>query len=194
MLVAVGSINPVKVCAVKDVICDYSLLSLAQVTGFSVPSEVSEQPLSLEETITGAKNRAKNAFYVSGSSIYSFGIESGLMQAPGTQTGYFEATVCAIYDGENYGSGLSLGFEVPPQILDLVLKDKIDLGKACYRFGITRNTKLGSQEGLIGILTKNRVDRKAYTRQSIVTALIQLENPNLYKIQPSSMSHSVHSL
>jgi len=36
--------------------------------------------------------------------------------------------------------------------------------------------KLGEGQGLIGILTKGRVDRKEYTMQAIKTSLIFLEN------------------
>ena len=180
MILSVGSTNPIKVQAVVEVIKDYPDLCSAKLIPTSVPSEISEQPLSMEEIIRGAKNRAKNAFAAVDACTYSFGIESGLFEAPGTQTGYLEACICCIFDGTNYHVGLSCGFEVPEQILKYVLNEKMDLSQACYHAGMTANANLGSAEGLIGILTKGRIARKEYTKMCVSTALIQLENAHLY--------------
>jgi inosine/xanthosine triphosphatase len=180
MHIAVGSTNTVKVEAVKEKIKEYPLLSDFNVVSCSVASEISQQPMSLEEIILGAKNRARNAYALNAPCYVSFGIESGLFKAPGSATGYLEACICAIFDGTYYHVGLSCGFEVPPDILKYVIEDKKDLSQACFESGITQNQKLGSSEGLIGILSKGRIDRKEYTKQSITTALIKLENKHLY--------------
>lgn len=181
MIIAIGTTNSIKIQAVEEVLKNYPQLSSAIVRPFSVPSEISEQPLSLAEIITGARNRAKNAYVACGSCHYSFGIESGLFEANGTETGFLEASICCIYDGANYCTGLSCGFEVPPNILALVLDKNRDLSQACYEAGVTANSKLGAAEGLIGILTKGRVNRKEYTKQCVITALIQLENASWYR-------------
>jgi inosine/xanthosine triphosphatase len=181
MIIAIGTTNIVKIQAVEEVIKNYPQLAEANVYPFSVPSEIADQPLSLEEIILGAKNRAKNAYAACSSCHYSFGIESGLFEANGTQTGYLEACICCIHDGVHDHIGLSCGFEIPPHILTLVLDKNKDLSQACYEAGVTTNTKLGASEGLIGILTKGRVNRKEYTKQCIMTALIQLENVLWYQ-------------
>jgi len=180
MIIAIGSTNKIKVEALQETILDYPKLAHATVHPCSVPSEISEQPLSLEEIILGAKNRAKNAFESLEDSKYGFGIESGLFEAKGTQTGYLEACICCIYDGVNHHIGLSCGFEIPPHILDFVINKNRDLSQACYDAGVTSNSKLGSAEGLIGILTNGRVNRKEYTKQCITTAVVQLENFSWY--------------
>lgn len=182
MIIAVGSTNIIKVQAVEEVLQDYADLAHAKIVSLSVPSEISEQPLTIEETIQGAKNRAKNAYMSCGSCKYSFGIESGLFEAPGSQTGYLEACICCIFDGTNYHIGLSCGFEIPQHILNLVLNEKMDLSTACFQSGVTSNTKLGSAEGLVGILSKGRITRKEYTKQCVITALCQLENAALYQM------------
>lgn len=179
-MIAVGSTNVIKLAAVKEVIKGYPDLADAEVHAVSVPSGISEQPLSLEETIAGATNRARNAYAACPGCRYSFGIESGLFQAGGVRTGFFEASICCIFDGSATYMGMSCGFEVPKQILDFVLKQNMDLSQACYHSGITANTQLGAAEGLIGLLTKGRVDRKEYTKQSIITALLQVENSHWY--------------
>lgn len=180
MIIAVGSTNSVKVQAVEELLKEYPTLAAAEVISIAVPSEVADQPLSLEEIIRGAKNRAKNAFVACGTCDYSFGIESGLFEAAGSQTGFLEACICCIFTGADYYIGLSCGFEVPPKILEYVLDKKMDLAGACYHSGITTNPKLGAAEGLIGVLSKGRITRKEYTKQCVVTALLQLENAELY--------------
>jgi inosine/xanthosine triphosphatase len=180
MLIAIGSTNPTKVQAVEELIPHYPHLAAARTVSLSVPSEVSDQPLSMEEIIRGAKSRAKNAFVACDGCTYAFGIESGLFEAPGTQTGFLESCICCIHDGSEYILGLSCGFEIPPPILGRVLQEKMDLAQACYHSGITANANLGAAEGLIGILTKGRINRKEYTKQCVITALIQLENAHWY--------------
>jgi len=62
MKINIGSINTVKVGAVSEIIQDYPHLSDAVLRELQTDSGVSVQPKSLEETIQGAMNRAKNVF------------------------------------------------------------------------------------------------------------------------------------
>lgn len=181
MIIAIGSTNKAKVEAVKEAIQNYQNLAKKRIFSFSTASDVSPQPLSLEETIRGSKNRAIKAFAVCESCAYSFGIESGLMEAPGTQTGFLNVCACTIFDGVESYLGLSCGFEVPPKILQFVLEQKMDLTQACLQAGITKNSEIGSTEGLVGILTNGQIDRKEYTKQSIIPALAQLANAHWFK-------------
>lgn len=176
LILAVGSTNAPKVQAVQEVLKDYHFLANARIVPVGVQSGVSNQPLSLEETILGAKNRAAKSFQECEGCHLSFGIESGLMQATGSQTGFLNVCVCSIYNGKNHHIGLSTGFEVPLPILKLVLGKKMDLNQACYHAGITQKEQVGAEEGLIGILTNGRVGRQQYSKECIVTALVQLEH------------------
>jgi inosine/xanthosine triphosphatase len=184
MIIAIGSTNAAKVLAVKEVLLN-SNLGHFQITSQDVKSEVSEQPLTLQETTLGAKNRAKNAFFNS-QCKYAFGIESGFMESLETSTGYLHISVCSIYEGKNHYIGLSSGYEVPAEILDLVINKQMKLSQACLQSGISSNEKIGSTEGLIGVLTRGRIDRKEYSKQCIMTALLQLENLKWY--QPNTPS------
>jgi inosine/xanthosine triphosphatase len=179
MIIAVGSTNKAKIQAVKEVVLNSAIFSKAEVVSVSTSSDVPDQPLTLQETIEGAKNRARNAFN-NCKCRCGFGIESGLMEAQDTSTGFLHISVCSIYDGERYYIGLSSGFEIPPKILKLVLDKKMDLAAACLSSGISSNTNIGSTEGLVGVLTKGRIDRKEYSKQCIITAIIQLENADWY--------------
>ena len=178
MRINVGSKNQVKVDAVKEIIKDYDFLSEAEVFSIEVSSEVFKQPKSIHETIDGAKNRARNTFQ---NCKYSFGIESGLMKVPNTKTGYMNVCACAIYDGKNYHIGLSSAFEYPTNVIKLVFSDNLEISEAVYKVGLTNDKRIGSSGGIIGYLTKGRLKRKEYTKQAITTALIHLENPELFK-------------
>ena len=178
MKIVVASKNPVKVDAVSEVIQDYGLFKGAEIFALEASSGVSEQPKSLEETVQGAINRAKSAF-IEGCT-YSFGIESGLMIVPQTKTGKMNFCVCAIYDGRESHLGLSCAFEFPTRVTEMTHELGIDVNEAFYRAGLTTNKKIGSSEGAIGMLTKGRMTRKAYTKQAVQMALIHLENSALY--------------
>jgi len=177
MIIHIGSKNPAKVDAVKEIILNYPIFEGAKVNGIEVDSGVYKQPKSLKETIQGATNRAKSCFP---GANYSFGIESGIMEVPGTVTGYMDICACAIYDGKNVRLGLSSAFEYPKEITRLILSERLDATEAALKAGITANTKIGSEQGLIGLLTGGRLTRKKYTQEAIRTALVQIENPRLY--------------
>ena len=172
MKINVGSRNKVKVEAVQELLQDYPHFKNAAVSAIEVSSSVGDQPKSLEKTIQGAINRAEGAFK---DCTYSFGIESGLMAVPNTKTGFMDVCVCAIFDGKEYHLGLSSAWEAPRQITHYMLAEGLDMNQAAFKAGFTKNPKVGSAEGLIGIVTRGRLVRKEYTKEAIRTALIHLE-------------------
>ena len=172
MKIIVGSTNPIKVAAVAESLLLYPHLASAEVLGVETPSGVSDQPKTLEETVQGAINRAKGAFK---DCDYAFGLESGLMAVPRTKTGFIDVCVCAIYDGVEYHLGLSSAWEAPKAVMEHMLKDGLDMNDAALKAGFTKDPKVGSTEGLVGIMTKGRLTRKEYTKEAIRTALIHLE-------------------
>jgi inosine/xanthosine triphosphatase len=172
MKINIASKNQTKVEALKEILVDYSHLKGAEIIAIETDSGVSEQPKSLRETIRGAINRAKNVF---NDCSYSFGIESGLMKVPKTKTGFMDVCVCAIFDGEEHYLGLSSAWEAPKQVSEYILNDGMNMNQAAYKAGLTKNLKIGSAEGLVGIMTKGRLNRKEYTKEAIRTALIHLE-------------------
>lgn len=174
MRIIIGSKNDVKVGAVRELAPEYAFLASAEVAAFDAKSGVADQPKTLEETVTGAMNRARGA-WESGQCEASFGIESGLMVVPFTKTGHMDVCACAIYDGKEFHLGLSSAWEVPSDAAKLMLEGGLDMNDAFHRAGYTDNPKIGSAEGAIGLLTKGRVDRKAYTKEAVRMALIHLE-------------------
>jgi len=177
MQIFVGTKNVAKLEAVQEVVKDYALLKPVKIISKEVASGVSDQPKSLKETVTGAKNRAQKIWEKDGLGI---GLESGLIEVPGSRNGFMDLCVCAVFDGKNFSLGLSSGFECPTEVNRLIFEENLDMTQACNKLGITNNPQLGSAEGLVGILTKNRINRQEYTKQALIMALVSIENSNLY--------------
>jgi inosine/xanthosine triphosphatase len=178
MIINVGTQNVAKVKAVIEVLKEYEMFKDAEIVPMKAESNISEQPLSLDETIQGAINRTKDAFK---DCDYSIGIESGLMKVLQAKSGYLNICACVIFDGKNTHLGLSSGFEYPKIAIERMLKDHSNISAAYKSLGFTEHDKIGNTEGaILGQLTKGRVTRAEYTKQAIRMALIHLENPELY--------------
>lgn len=173
MKLIIASKNPIKVQALREIIEQYTFVRGADIIALASNSGVGEQPTSLEETVRGAMNRAKNVF---GDCVYSFGIESGLMEVPYAKSGFMDVCVCAIFDGEEIHIGLSSVWEAPLSVSRYILEDGLDMNQAAKKAGLTQKDQIGAQEGLVGIVTKGRLTRKEYTKQALQTAFIHLEN------------------
>lgn len=173
MKIAVASKNPVKVEAVREALHLYSSLATAEIVSLDVSSQVSSQPYSIDETIRGAINRAKQAHAFSPDYYLSVGIESGFHNFP--FAGLMELSVCSIYDGKKHHFGFSPAFKCPEEVQVLIEQNKLNLNDACYRAGYTNNPEIGASEGMIGILTQGRKTRKDYTRDAVIMALIHVD-------------------
>ncbi len=181
MKIIVGSKNPVKINAVKNTIKDYPLFANAIVEGVEVNSKVSNQPNTLEAIIDGAMNRAKAAFD-KGADL-GFGIESGIFKVPHTKTNYMNLEFCAIYDGKEYHLGTTSAFEYPKKLMKCVLTEGIEVSEAAKKCGFesqNKGARLGNNEGMIGLLTKGRLNRTTYAMEAVRMALIHLENSEHY--------------
>src|SRR3989344_5747578 len=171
MNITIGTENPVKIQALKEIVQEYDQLSSAQVLFSKVDSGINDQPLTLHHTMLGAQNRAKAAYQ---NCQFSVGIESGFLEAPLANGGLMEITVCAIYDGKNVHYGFSSGFNCPEDIMNYVRQGK-NLTEAANLAGYTSDPDLGKAEGLVSILTRGRVNRKEYTKQALRTASSHVE-------------------
>ena len=88
-----------------------------EVITVDVGSGVSSQPLSQDETITGATNRAKRSFELVTNSDISFGLEGGMHNI---NSHYYYFAVVALHDGNNTYLGLSDSLPLPKSVSDLV--------------------------------------------------------------------------
>jgi len=165
----VASLNRNKINAVQEVFPDFRIEGVASRSG------VREQPISLEETVEGAVFRAKSIFM---DCEYSVGIEDGIVPVPGTNSGYMNFCCCAIYDGKRIYLGLAPAFEYPPGLIKRVLDEGITISQAFEP--LTGKPDIGYEEGIIGWLTKGRMNRKDYTKLAVEMAKVQMDNAALY--------------
>ena len=173
MKVAVGSRNPVKVNATKNVLD--KIYGEIEVRSIDTDSGVPDQPFGIDQTIEGAINRAKNAY--SDEFDISVGIESGLMETPNSLTGYIDLQWCAVFDGEKITLGVSSGFEYPPAVIKEVLNGK-EVGDVMDE--VTGVTNLGQKTGAVSYLSKGMLDRTENTEQCVLTAMIPRMNEGIY--------------
>lgn len=175
MKVVVGSKNPVKIKATKNIL--EKIFVDVEISSIDVISCVPDQPFGLDQTIKGAINRAKNAF--SEEFDLSVGIESGLMKTPNSLTGYIDLQWCAIFDGNQVTIGVSSGFEYPPEVVKEVL-DGFEVGDVMDR--ITGVEDLGKKKGAVSHLSHDLLNRTENTEQCVLTAMIPRMNPDVYFI------------
>ena len=115
--------------------------------------------MTMQETITGAKNRAAAALAAvlaepagqEGVPSLSFGIESGLFSPDGGAT-YFDVCAVSLYDGADHHIGFSSAFQIPPAVARFVLEEGKDLSQATNAAGLIDDPKLGEgQAGRSGL-------------------------------------------
>ena len=173
MIVQVGSENPVKVQATKNVLNRfYKNLSVSSI---HVHSGVPDQPIGLDQTIEGAINRAIEAC-LPGCDL-GVGIESGLLETPQTISGYVDMQWCAIHDGDKTTLGVSSGFEYPPSVVQEVLNGK-EVGDIMDE--LTGVDNLGEKAGAISYLSRGTVNRTVNTEQCVIMAMIPRLNKGIY--------------
>lgn len=161
MKIAVGSLNRVKVEAVREVM--ESIYGSVRIYPKDVKSGVPDQPFG-EETHRGAKNRAVSAI---DDCDLSVGIEAGVFEI---YDGLFDVQHCVIVDKDGrITSGMGSGFEYPKEIAELVRKGST-VGDAVDK--LYEKTSVGHSEGAIGLLSKGLMDRKTLTKQSVLAAMI----------------------
>lgn len=149
MKVCVGSKNPAKISAVEAAFLEFQ----AEVSCLDVPSGVSDQPFSDEETIQGAITRAQNAKELSGADI-GIGLEGGVVR---TTDGIYVCNWGALVSESNrpiIAGGARI--PLPKEISDRLLKGE-ELGPIMDDF--TKKQNIRKKEGAIGVFTNERISR-----------------------------------
>ena len=173
MRVTVGSKNQTKVLAVAEAFKESKLFESAEVIPVDVVTEEFGHPIGMSKVVEGAMDRAKQAYEEGGLSV---GIEGGLIEVPGSKSGYMELAACALFDGRRYHQGLSPAYEWPKPVVDLIINHGLDGSQALKQAGFTNHEKLGAAEGGIWLFTHGKMNRTAFNKLAVVMALIHLEN------------------
>ena len=172
--VVVASTNPVKIQATRNGFERMFPREHFRVTGIAVPSGVSDQPLSDEETYTGALNRTSGAAAEMLDADYWVGIEGGLEEIHGEMRGFAWVIVRDIT--ERTGKSRTATFVLPTEVTELIHEGK-ELGDADDLVFKRENSK--QHNGSVGILTDDVLDRTGYYEHAVILALIPFKNPDL---------------
>ncbi len=178
--VAVGTSNPSKVEGVRRAFEKF--FKDVQVVSVPVETGVRAQPLTFDEALLGAKNRALNALKKVVDADFGVGVEAGMFQLPYTpfmceKFVDFQCVVIVAKDGFT-SVGFTVGFEIPRWVYSEAFCRGREMEEVFVEIsGIER---IGDKEGAIGFLTRGVLDRATMTEHGVIAALIPQLNRRLY--------------
>jgi inosine/xanthosine triphosphatase len=167
MIVALGSKNPAKKRAVEAALKKLGID--ASVVVCSVPSGVSEQPRSDEETMRGALNRARAARELHNAD-YGVGLEGGVHETP---EGLFLSSWAAIVTRDGQSSvGGSPRFLLP-NVIAARIRNGEELGPIID--DVYARTNIAHNEGAFGLFT-TYINRDDAFAQALLCAFAPLRS------------------
>lgn len=170
--IVVGSTNPVKIGAVRDALG--KLFPKAEFGGIEVGSGVAAQPKSDEETMQGARNRARRVLRKTKADI-AIGLEGGVIE---TSEGMMNTVWCCLLTREGV---MSLGggshFLLPKRLAKGIGEGR-EMAEVLDEMSGEKDVR--SRQGAIGFLTKNLVTRRAEYAHLVRLAMVKLQRPELY--------------
>ena len=167
--VAVASQNPVKVNATRQAFVQLFPRREWCVVGVATESGVSDQPMSDEETLRGAMNRARNVQQLHPEASFWIGIEGGCAEQYGQM--WVFAWVVVLSQSRTERAKTSM-FALPEHIAALV-QQGIELGTATDMVFGQHNSK--HKDGVVGMLSQGHIDRTAYYIQPLILAAMSFQ-------------------
>lgn len=169
MRIGVGSDNPVKLGAIRNVMAriygDVEILPARVVV--SVPAE----PWG-DDVERGAVERARKSI---GSNDFGVGIEAGIFEHRGD---LYDVQFCAVVDKMGRVTvGHGSGFKYPPRVAEELRKGATVGDSFARLYGQERS---GHGNGAIGFLTHGMLKRGELTEQAVVAAMVPRMRKELY--------------
>lgn len=173
--IGVGSHNPVKLKAVEMAFKKVWPNKEWIVMDSDVESGVADQPMSDEESIKGAKNRAKQAIEKTGAD-YGVGLEGGLQKIGDN---YFDGGWIVVRDKQgDEGIGSTLRMPVSEKMIDMI-NQGMELGTVDDIIFNKSNCK--QAEGHFGLMTNNAVTRTKGYVDGVISALSRFIHPEIFE-------------
>ncbi len=176
MKIAVGSLNPVKIGAVRSVTS--RIWPDANLVTFDAPSGIRAMPMSDEECILGSLNRARHARDAMGAD-FGFGLEGGVNQEPSGLMLVGWAAVIDANDQEGIGGGARL--PLPPIITRRIMAGE-ELGPVMD--DILGQENVRQKGGAVGALTGELILREETFALAVAFALSRFVVPQFYDRDP----------
>ena len=170
MRIVVGSKNPVKLAATKEAFTHF--FDEVKVISADVASGVNPFPMTLQETLNGVQNRVEAAWVNLPDADFAVGIEGGVHPIADR---FLVQAFAAVKQEDLIGLGASVAFEVSPTLIAL-LDPTSDDSKITIESVLGR-TKIFQNEGLVGVLTENRLTRTQILRDAVIAALPRFITP-----------------
>jgi inosine/xanthosine triphosphatase len=176
-MVAIGSTNPAKKKGVKLAFSRFFgdfHLKLVDTT-----SLVRAQPVGLDETVEGARERAIFALE-SARPDFSVGVEAGLVElGKGWPGHYLNLQIAAVVDSAGRLSfGCSSGFPIPASFVAKLKRNHEELGR--YTYELTGSQEVSEEHGIVYHLSRRRLSRVEMTEQCVSMALVPWLNKRAY--------------
>jgi inosine/xanthosine triphosphatase len=188
MIIAVATENPAKINACSTVLEKIRLSdngNKPRLITRSTASNVSEMPLSLNEMLTGARNRAVNIFRdltaENYKTAFSIGMEGGffLQYLSGEQKQLvFLQSWAYVYNGKSGHFGSSGAIPVPEAVYRDVISGNEELAQVIDRHA--RQTDIRSRQGAVGVFTDNHVLRQDLFETALIFAFAPYYNERFY--------------
>lgn len=167
MIVAIGTKNPAKIRAVKSAFENvFDDLETKYIT-VSADSGVADQPMSDDESIKGAKNRAESALKETGAD-YAVGLEGNMQKSANI---WFSGNIACVISKDTVAFGISPKVMVPADAASLV-HDGQELSAALHTTTGVKN--IGKKDGVLGYVTDGKITRSSGSEQAITLALCSL--------------------
>ncbi|PJE64399.1 MAG: inositol monophosphatase [Candidatus Ryanbacteria bacterium CG10_big_fil_rev_8_21_14_0_10_43_42] len=174
MKIVVASQNPVKVESVKRAFESMFPEEVFEIAGTPAVSGVRDQPCSDKETLEGAYNRVAHVVKMTDADFW-VGLEGGI-EDKGTEMEAFAWVVVKAKDNK-IGKGRTGVYILPPRVAELIRQGK-ELGEADDI--VFKRTNSKQENGSVGILTADSIDRTKYYTAAAILALIPFKNKELY--------------
>lgn len=172
MKLAVGTLRRAKLEAVHGALARLHRLpwpsgERVEVLPVSVPSGVPDMPMSEEEGLQGAANRARAALEVTGGSL-ALGLEGGVIVVGPPEPIVVLRNWAAAWDGNRLWFGSGPGIQLPRELAVAVLGGE-ELGLAIDRYAGEHDVRSG--RGTFGVLTADLLDRRHAFEDAVLAAL-----------------------
>src|ERR1700678_968772 len=206
-IVVVGSKRGPKLNAVTEALASVQPILVAgqidfEVLGVEVPSGVRHTPLSREDLMTGARQRAEALVRIARDEnkpwTYFVGLEGGIDVIPGpdvmpnldvipdvdivreaAKRWVFLENWAYVTDGSSLGAfGQSGAILLPESLAETVLDDGVELSEAIDAFSGRHGIR--DAEGAWGILTRNMISRQEAFRVAVINAFAPFFNRDVY--------------
>lgn len=183
MKIGIGTRNKAKLIAVQQAVETIRDIFFAdsqeEIFFFETDTltSVPEMPLTLNELMQGALERALFVYDKFGDLNFSLGLEGGVFR-PNLKASAFLQSWAYAYDGSNGYYGSSGAISLPDKITHALYKEKQELSDVID--SISGKHDVRSNEGTFGILTGNAITRSQSFKTAIVASLVPFFNKKFY--------------